>query len=388
MKNLINLKQLYLSWTHNLKTIQSGIISRLSSLEVLDVSSGAYIWVLKEEENDGQATFGDLQCLKQLQSLSIRLEGIPSVQTEDLITWIGRLIIFKLLIGPKAVSFLSEHDNRKLTISGLQLSGEWIGWLLTNASSMQLSNCSGLDQMLETLVIRSIGSYTGLKSLTLTNSSLSFRPSGGCAAHDDLLPNLEELHLHHLTNFGCISELVGSLGLRFSRLKLIAVSRCDGLEYLLSCGDFIISLPNLETIQVRFCKSLVEVFNFSSQKKFVPEPVVPNLQTLKLMNLPLLETLSRPGKSWLHSEILSCVYPMKAIEQVGVISCSRLRRLPLSIQNANTIKEIRGDVGWWRQLELETPNTKSSLERFFKEMPDRVVIVTPIPKYRQVFHTC
>ncbi|KAI9185450.1 hypothetical protein LWI28_007336 [Acer negundo] len=382
MKILINLRQLYLSRTHNLKTIQSGIISGLPSLEVLDMTSGAYVWGLKREANDRQATFEELQNLERLHSLSIRLEGIPSLQNEDL-SLIGRLNIFKLHIGPEAIYFQSKHDKRKLIIGGLQLSGEWIGWLLTNASSMELNNCSGLNLMLEKLVISSIGTYTGLKSLTITKSSSIFRPGGGCAAHDDLLPYLEELRLQELIKLGSISELVGFLGLRFSRLKLIEVSRCDGLEYLLTCGDFIKSLPNLETIEVRFCESLVELFNFPSRENFVPEPVVPNLRTLKLDYLPRLETLSRQDESGIHSKFISCVYHMKAIEQVQVDKCDNLRELPLSIQNANTMKEIRGQVEWWNQLELEEHNTKSSLGRFFKEVPKpKVKWVTVNPRYR------
>ncbi|KAK0602863.1 hypothetical protein LWI29_037630 [Acer saccharum] len=370
MKNLINLRQLYLSGTYNLKTIQSGIVSGLSGLEVLDMTSSAYVWGLKGEANDRRTTFEELQNLEWLHSLSIRLWRIQSLQNEDL-TLIGRLRIFKLLIGPEAISFQSKHDKRKLIISGLQLSGEgeWIGRLLiTNASSMHLDNCSGLNQMLETLVISSIGSYTGLKSLTITRSSSSLRPDGGCTANDDLLPNLEELHLYELSKLGSISELVGLLGLRFSRLKLIEVIRCDELEYLLTCGDFIISLPNLETIKVSSCESLVEIFNFPSQENFVPEPVVPNLRTLKLVNLPRLETLSRQDESGQHSKFIACVYHMKAIEQVEVNTCNNLRKLPLTIQNANTVKEIRGRVEWWRQLKLEEHNTKSSLEHFFKEV--------------------
>ncbi|KAI9186214.1 hypothetical protein LWI28_014943 [Acer negundo] len=336
MKNLINLRQLLLSRTHKLKTIQSGIISGLSSLEVLDMTHGAYVWGLKREANDGQATFEELQNLERLHSLSIRLEGIPSLQNED-----------------------------------LTLIGEWIARLLINASSMQLSDCPGLNQMLEKMVISCIGSYTGLKSLTITGSFSSLRPGGGCAAHDDLLPNLEELRLQDLIKLGSISELVGFLGLRFSRLKLIKVIRCDRLEYLLTCGDFIISLPNLETIEVTRCKSLVELFNFPRRENSVPEPVVPNLRTLKLVKLPRLKTLSRQDGSGLRSKFISCVYHMKAIEQVEVMGCDNLRKLPLTIQNANTMKVIRGQVEWWRQLKLQEDNTKSSLERVFKEVSDR-----------------
>ncbi|KAK4851194.1 hypothetical protein QYF36_013122 [Acer negundo] len=330
MKNLINLRQLLLSRTDKLEIIQSGIISGLSSLEVLDMTHSAYVWGLKRKASDGQSTFEELQNLERLHSLSIRLKGIPSLQNENL-TLISRLRTFKLHIGPEEFYIKSKHDKRNLSIGGHHFSGEEIGWLLTNASLMELNNCSGLNQMLETLLISSIGSFTSLKSLTITNSPSSLRPGGGCAAHDDLLPNLEELRLQDLIKLGSISELSGFLGLRFSRLKLIEVFRCNGLEYLLTCGDFIISLPKLETIQVSSCYSLVELFNFPLQENFVPEPVVPNLRTLKLVNLPKLKNLSRQDGSRLDSKFISCVYQVKAIEQIEVIKCDNLRKLPLTI---------------------------------------------------------
>lgn len=353
MENLSNLRRLNLSRTHYLKKIQAGIVCRLSSLELLDMTLSNYHWRVKGQEDEGQTNFEELGCLEQLLVLSIRLENIPSQGTEDL-TWIGRLRSFQFFIGPTANSLPTKHDERRVTISGIDLSGEWIGWLLTNASSLILNSCWGLDQMLETLVINSVGAFANLKSLTIAGSSSSLRPIGGCAAHDDLLPNLEELHLHDLAYLGNISQLVGYLGLRFSKLRLMEVTQCPRLKYLLTYGSFILALPNLQEIKVSFCDNLVELFCYYSELNFTPETVVPNLWNLELKNLPKLRTICRQKESW------------QCLEQVKVIKCNLLRELPLSAQNADTVKEIIGELQWWNILNCDQ-DTKSRLHPCFKQ---------------------
>ncbi|KAJ0100813.1 hypothetical protein Patl1_04360 [Pistacia atlantica] len=353
MENLSNIRQLDLSRTHYLKTIQDGIISSLSSLEVLDMTLSNYHWGLKGEVEEGETSFEELRCLQRLLVLSIRLKGLPSPGSEDL-TWINRLIRFQFFIGPTANSLPTKHDKRRVTISSLDLSGEWIGWFLTNASSFVLNHCRGLNQMLETLVIHSIDQFSSLKSLTIASSSSSLRPEGGCAAHYDLLPNLEELHLHDLTYLESISGLVGHLGLRFLRLKSLDVTHCPRLKYLLAYGSFILDLPNLEQIKVNFCENLVELFHYYSEQSFTPEPVVPKLRTLELKYLPKLRNLCRQDELW------------QSLEEVDVIKCNLLGKLPLTAQNANGMREIRGELQWWSQSDFDK-DTRSSLQPFFKQ---------------------
>ncbi|KAF3453531.1 hypothetical protein FNV43_RR03971 [Rhamnella rubrinervis] len=363
MESLINLRQLNLSRTHYLNKIQAGIVSRWACLEILDMTLSAYHWGTKEEVEEGQTTFEELGCLKRLISLSIRLKSIPCLRPEDQ-TWMGRLRRFQFFIGQTANSLPAKHDERRVTISGLNLSGEeWIGWMLNNASSLVMSGCWGLNQLLEDLAINSIGSFAnikdhdsfvGLKSLTITSSNSTFRPGGGCAAPCDLLPHLEEIHLHGLTYLESISELVGHLGLLFSRLKLIEVGRCPKIKCLLSYGNVILTLPNLEVVKVSFCDKLEMLFNYVSEQTFSVEHVVPNLQILELKNLPKLRTLiSRTEEACLR------------LEQVAVIKCNLLTKLPLTLQNPN-IKEIRGELQWWNGLDWDSDKSKSSLQKYFK----------------------
>ena len=357
MENLNNLRQLDLSRTHYLKTIQAGIISGLSCLEVLDMTLSAYHFSVKGEVEEEQTSFEELGCLERLLVLSIRLDRIPCLSSEN-VTWINKLRRFQFFIGPTANSLPTRHDKRRVTISGLNLSGEWIGWLLGNASSLVLKNCLGLNEMLEDLVINSVGCFVYLKSLTIASSNSSLRPGGGCAAHSDLLPNLEELHLQDMTYLESISELVGHLGLRFQKLKLIEVTRCSQMKYLIFCGHFILTLPNLEVIKVSFCDKLDELFSYHSRQKMYPDPVAPSLRILELKNLPKLRTLCRHKETW------------PCLEQVNVIKCNLLRKPPFTNQSGDIMKEIRGESQWWSTLDLHDDITKSSLQPYFHPAED------------------
>ncbi|XP_062170558.1 probable disease resistance protein At4g27220 [Alnus glutinosa] len=242
---------------------------------------------------------------------------------------INRLRKFQFFIGPTANSLPTRHEERRVTNSGLNLSGEWIGLLLSDASSLILNHFHGLNELLEDLVINSVGCFAGLKSLTIASSNSSLRPGGGCTAHFDLLPNLEELYLQDLTYLESISELVGHLGLRFLRLKLIEVTRCSQMKHLLSCGYHIHTLPNLQVIKVSFCDKLDELFSYHSIQFIAPDPVVPSLRILELKYLPKLKTLYRHETA-------------PHLEQFTVIKCNRLTtRLFGTNETADTIDEIR-----------------------------------------------
>lgn len=228
-----------------------------------------------------------------------------------------------------------------------------------------MTGCWGLNQLLEGLAIYSADSFAninnhasflGLKSLTITSSNGTFRPGGGCAAPCDLLPHLEEIHLHGLTYLESISELVGHLGLLFSRLKLIEVGKCPKLKCLLAYGNFILILPNLEVIKVSFCDKLEMLFNyFSEQTCSSVEHIVPNLQILQLKNLPKLRTLISRAEEL-----------CPRLEQVEVVRCNLLRKLPVTIQNPNIIQEIRGELQWWNGLYWDSDKSKSSMQKYFK----------------------
>ncbi|KAG2677999.1 hypothetical protein I3760_12G122800 [Carya illinoinensis] len=84
MENLSNLRQLILSRTRHLKTIQTGIISRMSCLEYLDMTHSGYQLRVKRVVEEEQTSFEELLCLERLLVLFIHLERIPCLSSEPL----------------------------------------------------------------------------------------------------------------------------------------------------------------------------------------------------------------------------------------------------------------------------------------------------------------
>lgn len=84
--------------------------------------------------------------------------------------------------------------------------------------------------------------------------------------------------------------------------------------------------------------------------------VVPNLRKVQLGCLPQLTTLSREEETWPH------------LEHLIVRECRNLNKLPLNVQSANSIKEIRGELIWWDTLEWDDHETWSTLRPFFQAM--------------------
>ena len=240
-------------------------------------------------------------------------------------------------------------EERKLLLSGLDLSGKLNGCLLTCAAVLELEGCMGLNNLFD-----SVGTFVYLKSLSISSSNVRLKPTGGCRSPNDLLPNLEKLNLIFLHSLESISELVGSLGLKFSRLKVMRVLFCPKLKYLLSYDDFTQPLEKLELISLSNCTNLSDMFIYSSGDTSMPYPVAPNLQAIMLFGLPNLKTLSRQEETWQH------------LEHIFVRNCRSLKKLPLNEQSANTLKEIRGEQEWWKQLEWDDDVTSSTLQPLFK----------------------
>ncbi|KAG2263097.1 hypothetical protein Bca52824_070176 [Brassica carinata] len=351
LETLKSLRLLDLSRTHHLESIPAGIIPQLSSLEVLEMTLSHFHWGVQGQTQEGQATLEEIACLQRLSVLSIRVVCVPPL-SPDYNSWIERLKKFQLFIGPTANSLPSRHDKRRVTISSLNVSEAFIGWLLANTTSLVMNHCWGLNEMLENLVIDSTSSFSMLRSLTVESFGGSIRPAGGCVAQLDLIPNLEELHLRRV-NLGTIRELVGHLGLRFETLKHLEVSRCSRLKCLLSLGNFICFLPNLQEIHVSFCERLQELFDYSPGEVLTSASVVPSLRVIKLRNLPRLKRLCGQEESW------GC------LEHVEVISCNLLKNLPISANDAHGVKEVRGETHWWNNLTWDDNSTRETLQPRF-----------------------
>ncbi|KAG6666578.1 disease resistance protein At4g27190-like [Carya illinoinensis] len=310
LEQLSNLRRLNLAGTSELEVVKAGVISKLSRLEVLDLSNSGYFWKEKGAVQEEEACFEELQCLERLQVLSIILDWNPCYSPQDTITsWINGLTAFEISIGESDVCLsvrelcrLSDAQKR-VSIDEIDLSGGRIGWLLGKASYLSLNNCGGLNEMVQDLVINSVGrSFIYLKKLEIIGSDNSF---GGRAAQYDLLPNLEKLYLIEMTGIESILELTNLLGLRFQRLKELVVHACSRIKYLISLGNSNIrTMPNLETIRVDYCENLEELFNYLPlQINMAPDPITPELKKLELNRLPKLRNLCSAETTWPGNQV-------------------------------------------------------------------------------------
>ncbi|XP_058071095.1 disease resistance protein At4g27190-like [Magnolia sinica] len=91
---LDKLKQLYLSRTRNLERIKAGTVSRLSSLEVFEVSLSAYTWDVEQKADEGRSTIEELSSLRFLSVLYIRIHSIACLALD--FSWLKRLRRFHM----------------------------------------------------------------------------------------------------------------------------------------------------------------------------------------------------------------------------------------------------------------------------------------------------
>ncbi|KAK3021595.1 hypothetical protein RJ639_045228 [Escallonia herrerae] len=303
MEELSNLRALDISFTRALRHIQSGTLSKLSSLEFLDMSCGA---------RERLTRYVELAYLERLTALYIDLDF--SRLASGSFEWIERLKRFHFIIGDRSYGreyfYGSGYTEKKVTVLTLCLSGKYFGWLLNNVSALTFDSCEELEKFPE-----SLGSnvcYSALRFLTIAYYNGKFLSSnaGFCQ-----IPNLELLELgcvHHLES---ISQLASTLGLEFSKLRTIKVRCCEKLKYLFSVGGSTSALENLVSITLIDCEELEELFAYgSSSANPLPHPIVFNLRRVDLQRLPKLEHLSGENESW------------NCLEELEIFWCEKVRK--------------------------------------------------------------
>ncbi|KAK2965076.1 hypothetical protein RJ640_012550 [Escallonia rubra] len=311
MEELSNLRALDISFTPALRHIQSGTLSKLSSLEFLDMSCGA---------RERLTRYAELACLERLTALYIDLDF--SRLASGSFKWIERLKRFHFIIGDRSYGreyfYGSGYTEKRVTVLTLCLSGKYFGWLLNNVSALTFDSCEELEKFPESLG-RNV-CYSALRFLTISDYNGQFLSSnaGFCQ-----IPNLELLKLRYVYHLESISQLASTLGLEFSKLRTIDVAVCEKLKYIFSVGGSTSALENLVSITLINCKELEKLFLYgTSSANPLPHPIVFNLRRVDLQYLPKLEHLSGENESW------------NCLEELKVLRCKKVRKLPLTAESA------------------------------------------------------
>ncbi|XP_077244370.1 disease resistance protein At4g27190-like isoform X2 [Tasmannia lanceolata] len=330
---LNNLRLLNLSYTYELERIEAHAISRLSSLEVLDLYRSDYGWKVKGEVDEESVTLEELLHLEYLYYLRIRVSSTGYFPLDS--TWLKRLKSFHFYMEPSEIGilWLERVDERVVELSGdVEHLAKCAEGMLSIATCLCIHDCS----------VNRIGEVA--KSI----------------------PNLKELNLFRIEGSDNIWEGMVKSGGRssFPKLQNISVIGCDGLKSLIP-HDLLEELHNLEKIDVWNCSDMKEIFGAKVVDENTLEIVatcsvvgsnaLPNLQFLCLFNLPELRYICQEAFSWPSLEIVQVEY------------CPNLRRLPFSTGNAKKIQEIEGREAWWKELEWEDEETRLNLQKHFKE---------------------
>ncbi|CAI9088510.1 OLC1v1022849C1 [Oldenlandia corymbosa var. corymbosa] len=332
MERLTNLRQLDLSDINNTTVIRAGTLAALYNLEILSMRKSTNKWLFQGNESEGPSLIGEILSLERLNYCDITLSGIPgNISPEDpLLHQMNKLERFRVHVGGihRHSSPIDYESQRSVTLTGLHFSDEWIGWLISNATSLQLVRCEGLNKMFQNIALHSsaAGSFRSLRKLEIVHSNSSFELTATEDMKFDLLPKLEMLCLRDLSRITCISRLAEHLGLKFQKLRCIRIARCPKLKYVLTVGGSIRQLGQLKEISVDSCEELEELFRCDI---FTVDAAFPNLQITRLTNLPELRGFCNES-----------MVRWPSMEKLEVMKCHLLRRVSGKIQNANSPMEI------------------------------------------------
>ncbi|KAH0647059.1 hypothetical protein KY290_033057 [Solanum tuberosum] len=348
MDKLTNLRLLNLPVGDLKESIGQGFFLKMPRIEMLKMLHSKigdlYCWTtgnIRPRTVLGPTSFDEISSLHNLTSLFIRLDSLSIFNRDH--TWMKRLKRFHIEIGNTPTHVPFNKSTRMISVSKCEIfsNGE-LSSMLQFASHLHLEKCMGFMKLIANK------SFDGLKSLYIHECSCDFGPSEEGSGQFDPLPNLEHLSLASVDHLKSVSDFGQLLGLRFSELRQLDISYCRNLTCLFNA----FSVPkHLEEITINHCKQVVELLvQCGSSQRALDNSEIPKVRKLVLRDLPKLGTLGEPQSMWEH------------MDELEVINCYEIKKLPLSIQTSNKIKVIRGSPRWWSLLEWDDDKFNSNLE--------------------------
>nr|XP_010932726.1 disease resistance protein SUMM2-like [Elaeis guineensis] len=323
---LKELKYLLLRSTALLLRIPRGVISNLSKLRHLDLFGVMYAgWQV-----DGGRDRGDEEATASLEEL----EELNSKVT--LLTTLG--ITVNAVLTLQKLSRLENVVTRCLCVKRM-----------SSSASIQLAPSIARAQL---------GGFKMLKSLqelmiTSCQSLVKLEVDGEDQDNDMdwRLPDLENLELNKLVKLKVIEWRRVSISDFLPQLRSLKIVICYELENV----NWVLQLPRLEILQMKFCAKMRQVID-DSVSSHVGHNSPPSFRCLKTLVLYTLNSLT---------SICDQAISFPSLEIIEITHCDELKQLPVKIMGSN-LREIRGSEGWWQSLQWQDDKIKASLLPYFR----------------------
>ncbi|XP_073101220.1 probable disease resistance protein At5g63020 [Elaeis guineensis] len=320
-KELACLKELkYLLLRHiGLLRIPRGGISNLYKLRQLDLFGTEY--EVLEVEGTGCGNEEYTASLGELEELNSKVMSLTNLGI--------------MVNGVRTLQILSRLDN--IVSRYLEM------WSTCKLASIRLA---------PSIVKAQLGSLKMLKSLKKLKIDFDHLVELEVDGEDQdrdmgwQLPDLKELHLRDLFQLKVVKWTRVSISDFLPQLRSVAIYYCLELEN----ANWVLLLPQLESLQIVFCPKMRQVIDDSVGSNFGA------FRCLRILFLFRLGCLT---------SICDQTISFPSLEVIEIDHCDELKQLPVKIMGRN-LREIRGCEGWWQSLQWQDENVKASLLPCFR----------------------
>ncbi|KAL5566223.1 hypothetical protein UlMin_029387 [Ulmus minor] len=175
------------------------------------------------------------------------------------------------------------------------------------------------------------------------------------------LQTLQVLDLYLLHNLNDLME--GGISITwtpsnciFHFLKEFRVYGCHNMKRLFT-PSLLSHLQNLEILSVCDCEQMEEIIGEASNEDVDQEAT----KIIVLNNLPNLKHLTLEHLQKLKNFCSSSIVCSNSLQQISVLKCLKLRRMPLLCEKPNpfpSLQRIFAEEEWWESLQWDHPQTK------------------------------
>ncbi|XP_058071262.1 probable disease resistance protein At4g27220 [Magnolia sinica] len=331
MDELVNLRRLDLSYTRNLQTYPGGVLQKLPLLEDLLMFESRCSWTLNLSDGLAGADINEITSATHLANLSIHFVDLPSFIFYVKSRHWQRLKSFRYDIGrvPNCLPLASFRWKYSVQILGCDLIDEKDSLLLPSFTlELVIKNCRGISCLSE---MQCISQLWNLKECSVVDCDTM-----ECIlmVENNILPDMEELILYNLPNLGTLHRGVPQFD-TLSSLKSVTVEHCHSLKYLFAFVLFQ-HLRNLEYVRLWMCDQIEEIV--------VEDEGMADRDRSNTITLPRLKELWLGFLGELRS-ISKMAVVCDSLVTIVVVNCPKLKKLPLSVGNAQHLLAVPATGG-------------------------------------------